>query len=175
VDIWPLFAVQHPRYPELHFTAPYLTNAYIGLTLDPKLASPEGLKNVKRASVVNYVLVTKVAQTVFPGVRIVPGQTRADALAALCAGKSDIMVTEARTAQALVLARPDPCATSNFTTVGMNTPPSELAIASTKEAATAADTLRAEIERMLADGQWLRCFAAGIISTAARLTRCSGE
>ena len=156
VDIWPLLAVQPNPWPDFHFTAPYLTNTYVGVTLDPALATPAGLKNVRRAAVVHYYLVTKVTRSIFPHAEIVARATRADAMAAMCAGTADMMVTEARTLQALALDRPASCADARFHTIGMDTPPVSLAIASTKEAAAAAETLRDEIEKMLADGSMAR-------------------
>jgi signal transduction histidine kinase/ActR/RegA family two-component response regulator len=152
VDIWPLLAIRRDLWPHLHFTKPYLRNSYVGLALNSDLATPAGLSKVRRASAVNYSLVTKAVHTIFPQAVFVPGATRSEALVSLCEGRADIMITEARTAQSLVLNLPPQCANKQFSAIGLNYPSTDLGLTSTVDAATAADRLREEIDIMLAEG-----------------------
>jgi len=152
VDLWPLLSISLQSPSQVHLTKPYLTNTYVGVTTDSALATPAGLSAVKRVGVVNYMLATKIAKTIFPNAQIVFNASRYEVMSTLCKGLTDMMVTEARTAQALVLNRPESCSQARFAMIGMNVPPSQLGIASTQEAAPVADLLRAEITRMQADG-----------------------
>src|SRR5690242_16685317 len=40
VDLWPLLADQSLTLPHLHFSAPYMSNAYIALIADARLGKP---------------------------------------------------------------------------------------------------------------------------------------
>lgn len=163
VDLWPLLSVQPQIWKDFHFTAPYLRNAYVALSIDPKFTTPTGTASVRRVSVVagsvagktpaqGFPLVSRMAKLAFPDAELVPKPSREAALTALCEGASEAMLVEARIAQHLALSRPAGCTDKPIHVIGMGLEPSALAISSTKEAAPAADRLREEIDGMLADG-----------------------
>jgi signal transduction histidine kinase/ActR/RegA family two-component response regulator len=152
VDIWPLLSVQKALWPELHFTRPYLRNSYIALFARPEFESRAELARVRRVAVVNYPLVRKLAQESVPGAEMSLQPSREEALSAVCRGESDLAFMEARAAQFLMLHRPRDCGAQQLHSSGMDVKPTALGLASTPAAARAADRLRDEIDRMLADG-----------------------
>ncbi|MBI4892206.1 MAG: response regulator [Acidobacteria bacterium] len=152
VDLWPLLSTQSTMWPEFHFTRPYMRNSYVLLFRKEEYESPEGLKRAKRISVIGYPLASKIAARAAPEAELSRQRKREDALEAVCRDQSDVALLEARTAQYLMLHRPEACAGQDFHTVGLGMAPTELAVASTREASKYADELRAEIDDMMADG-----------------------
>lgn len=149
VDLWPL--VTTTMSASVHYTKPYLRNEYVLMALDERLVrGPPG--RAFTASVLHYPFVADYARRSIPGVLTVLAPTREEALAAVCEGRAQAAFLDARTAQYLMLSRPRGCEGKIFHTAGVDTPARELAIASTLEAAPVADRLRAEIDRMMADG-----------------------
>ncbi len=156
VKLWPLLSVQPDLWPDFHFTRPYLRNAYILLARDPGWLTASGLARVRRVAVVHYPLVSSMARRGFPKARIVDATSREAALASVCRGDADVIVTEARTAQYLALNRPPACADESLSAAGLDLPQTELAVASLRSAAPIADRLRSEIDKMIADGTMAR-------------------
>jgi len=162
-DLWPLLSLQPHIWKEIHFTAPYLRNSYVGISVDPQFTTPAGIARVRRVTVVGgavaakppaqgYPLVSRLAMQAFPGAELVPRPNREEALRALCAGEAETMLVEARIAQYLALNRPPGCTEKRIHVIGLGLIPTALSIASLRQAARAADRLREEIDRMLDDG-----------------------
>ena len=153
VDLWPLLGVMPEIAPHLHFTRPYLSNSYIALTPrpDPAQGTP---REVRRLALVGFPLVMRLANKAFPLAELVRRSTREQALAAVCRGEADAILVEARAAQSLTLTRPVECQGTSFAAYGPDIPNRELSLASTKSrgAAEAADEIRDEMDRMMADG-----------------------
>jgi len=152
IDLWPLLAVQPQVFPEVHFTRPYLRNSYVQITIDSRFNPPDGTPQVQRVAAAGLRLVSILARRAYPTAKILPRGSRAEAVSAVCAGTADVALVETRAAEQLLLSRPPGCETAKFDAFGVGVPEMPLAIASTPIAAPAADRLRAEIDRMLADG-----------------------
>ena len=151
IELWPLLSIQREMWPDLHFTRPYLRNSYVAITTAPVLATRGGEAGVRKVVIVGYPLITRLTKQAFPIAAILPKPSREEALSALCRGEADAMVTEARTAQHLLLVRPPGCAANALETFGLDLPSTKLSIVSLPEVAAVADRLRVEIDRMLAD------------------------
>jgi signal transduction histidine kinase/DNA-binding NarL/FixJ family response regulator len=156
VDLWPLLAVRPNVYPGFHFTRPYLRNSYIQLSPNPRFNPPNGVREVKRVAVVGLTFVMALARQSYPSAEILPRPSRAEALASVCSGSADVLLVETRTAEQLLLRRPPGCEAATFNASGVGLPEMPLAMVATLEAAPAADRLRAELDRMLADGTMQR-------------------
>ena len=152
VDIWPLLSVQPALWPDFHFTQPYLRNSYVAISLDPEIVTGAKMGPGRRVGTLGAPLARGLAQRAFPGAEIVGFRTREEALTSVCAGQLDAVSVEARSAQHLALNRPPGCESAVFHSVGLDTAPTELAIASIRGSELAADRLRAEIGAMQADG-----------------------
>ncbi len=152
VDIWPLLSSQSTPWPDFHFTRAYMRNSYVVLFRNEEYESPAGLKRAKRISIIAYPLASRVAAEVAPEAELSRQAKREDALESVCRDQSDVALMEARAAQYLMLHRPEACGGQAFHTMGLSMAPTELSVASTKEAASIADELRAEIDSMMADG-----------------------
>lgn len=152
VDLWPLLSVQPALWPDFHFTQPFLRNTYVAVSLNPELMGKTKMGQGAKVGVLRAALATRLAKAAFPGAEIVGFRTREEALTALCEGRLNAVSVESRSAQHAALDRPPGCEGAVFYSIGLNRPPTELAIGSTKAAALAADRLRAEIGAMQADG-----------------------
>ncbi len=152
VDLWPLLNVQSDLWPQLHFTEPYLSNAFVSVAVDPRFVSGAGKGQIRRVASGRFPLVLHIVHQAFPKSESAGYQFRQDALAEVCLGRADIAVMEARALQQLALERPSGCEGKALFTAGVDAKPRQMAIASTQEASAVADRLRREVDRMLADG-----------------------
>ena len=156
VDLWPLLAAQHRVFPRIYFTRPYLRNSYVQIATDPRFNPPGGVRQVRRVAAASLKLVSFFSRQAYPSAELSSYPTRADALAAVCTGKADVVLLETRTAEQLLLTRPPGCEAASFHALGVGLPVMSLAIGSDRSATRAADRLRSEIDTMLADGTMRR-------------------
>lgn len=156
VDLWSLLAVQPSLWPELHFSRPYLTNSFVVIAAKSAITNPDGLKSIRRLSVVSLPFVSKLARETLPWAALVSFPTRQQAFESVCQGETDAIFVEARSAHGFVLRRPAGCDGVVFSAVGAPAAQQKLGIAATREAAVVADRLRDEIDRMLDDGTTAR-------------------
>ena len=156
-DLWPLLADQPDVFPDLHFSRPYLRNSYVQVSVrGAAFQPPDGLASVRRVASTGMRMVTLFGRRLYPNADTVTRLNRSDALAAVCRGEADVLLVETRPAQYLMLHRPPECDGKTLDAYGVGLPEIDLAIASTAEAAPVADALRAEIDRMMADGAMRR-------------------
>ena len=152
VDLWPLLFAEARPQPKLHFTAPYLSNAYVSVAVEPRFLATAGQQQIHRVASARFPLVMQTVQQVFPKSESIGFRGREEALAAVCSGNADLAVMEARALQHLAMERPRGCESKSLLTVGVDGKARPLAIASLPESSAIADRLRREIDRMLADG-----------------------
>jgi ABC-type amino acid transport substrate-binding protein len=152
VDLWPLLSVQTDLWPQFHFTEPYLSNAFISVAVDPRFVTQTGNRQIRRVASARFSLVLQIVRRTFPKSESVGFPSRQEAMAAVCSGRADVAVLEARTLQHLALERPPGCEGKSLFTAGVDAKAQSLAIASLSQASDVADHLRREIDRMLADG-----------------------
>ncbi|MGJ5820926.1 ATP-binding protein [Paludibaculum fermentans] len=155
-QVWPLLSTRPEFWPDIHFTKPYLQNTYIVVAAKPEFATSGSERRMHRISVANLPFVIALARRQFPAAEIIAKKNREEALKALCQGEVDGALMEARTAQRAALVRPPGCTGTDFTTIGLDLPPSQLGLASTKEDADLAERMSAEIDGMFADGTMSR-------------------
>ncbi|MBN9659019.1 MAG: response regulator [Acidobacteria bacterium] len=156
VQVWPLLSTRPDFWPEYHFTEPYIQNTYVLVTINPDFATPEGERKIRTISTANLPLVVSLTKRNFPAAEVVPRKNREDALSALCRGEVESTLMEARAAQRAALVRPPDCTGIRFTTIGLDLPPSQLGLASTRKDAQLAERIRAEIDGMFSDGTMSR-------------------
>jgi signal transduction histidine kinase len=152
VDLWPLIGVMQRVLPNVHYTAPYLRNVYVGVSCDLRFTTPEGRPAVRRVAVLQNSNALSLAEQAFPGAVRIVCRTREQALAKVCLGEADASMMETRPLQYLSLERPAACEQKAIHAFGLGLPVLPLAMASTLEAAPVADLLRAELDRMMRDG-----------------------
>jgi len=156
VDLWPLLSIQPQLWPEFHFTQPFLRNAYVAISMNPEFMTGPKPGRGQRVGSLGAPLARQLAAGAFPGAEVVGFPTREEALTALCAGAVAVVTAEARAMQYLALKRPPGCESAVLHSMGLDTAPTELAIAATKGSEAAADRLRSEIGAMQADGTMAR-------------------
>jgi signal transduction histidine kinase/CheY-like chemotaxis protein len=156
-DLWPLLAYQPQMFPEVRYSRPYLRNSYVQVSVaGSAFQPPEGRARVRKLATTGMRMVTMFGRQLYPGAEPVTRANREEALAAVCKGEADVLLVETRPAQHLMLHRPPECYGKALEAEGIGAPEIDLAIAATAEAAPVADELRAEIDRMMADGSMRR-------------------
>jgi len=156
-ELWPLLAHQPELFPGVHFSRPYLRNSYVQVSVRGGAFQPsDGAGAVRRVASTGMRMVTLFGRQLYPTANAVTRISRSDALAAVCRGDADVLLVETRPAQYLMLHRPPECSEKTLDAYGVGLPEIDLSIASTADAAPVADALRAEIDRMMADGAMRR-------------------
>lgn len=147
VDLWPLISTAYVL-PKMRVTRPIVRHAFVNLSRRPDwyrlIDKP---KLATRAGPVGNAVRKK-----YPRSEIVLNLTRPESLLAVCEGRVDAMVVEARPLQALLLNRPKTCEEKQLHVDGESIPVHELGLGSSVEAAAVAKVLRDEIDRMIEDG-----------------------
>ena len=152
VDLWPLLSVRTDSGAKIHFTEPYLSNAFVSVAVDPRVVTPAGQRQIRRVASARFPIVLQIVHQNFPQAESVGFLTRQEAVAEVCNGRADIAVLEARPLQQFALERPPGCEGKSLFTTGLDAKSRQLSIASVSQASAVADRLRREIGHMLADG-----------------------
>lgn len=150
VDLWPVMADLPERRRIIHFSRPWL---HSGHTLLVRSGSPVPERDFAgRIGVFRLPLHVRMAQRRFPSAQLVQFPAAAEVLTELCKGTVAAGFLEFRTALGALQAKPAECAALTIRTRILTDLTNQLAVASTFEAAGAADRIRSEIGGMFRDG-----------------------
>jgi PAS domain S-box-containing protein len=150
VDLWPVMADLPERRRIIHFSRPWL---HSGHTLLVRSGSPVPERDFTgRIGVFRLPLHVRMAQRRFPSAQLVQFPAAAEVLTELCKGTVAAGFLEFRTALGALQAKPAECAALTIRTQILADLTNQLAVASTFEAAGAADRIRREIGGMFRDG-----------------------
>jgi PAS domain S-box-containing protein len=150
VDLWPVMVDLPERRRFVHFTRPWMHSGHAILVHsgspipDHDFAGHIGLFQLP--------LHVRMAQRRFPRAQLVKFPVAADVLQELCKGTVEAGFLEFRTALNTLQAKPADCTAVTIHTQILPDLTNQLAVASTFEAAGAADKLRSEIGGMFRDG-----------------------
>jgi PAS domain S-box-containing protein len=150
VDLWPVMADRPERRSLVHFTRPWL---HSGHALVVRSGSPiPGPAFAGRIALFRLPLHARMARHQFPSAQLVQLPEASAVLKEVCTGAADAGFLEFRTALAVQQPKPAECASVAISTRILPNLTNQLAIASTREAARAAEALRQELGNMFRDG-----------------------
>jgi PAS domain S-box-containing protein len=150
VDIWPVMAVLPERRKFIHFTRPWM---HSGHALLLRSGSPVPDREFAgRIGLFRLPLHVGMARNRFPSAQLVLFPVASEVAAELCKGTIAAGFLEFRTALNTLQAKPAACDTVAVRTQILPDLSNQLAVASTFDAARAAERLREEIGGMFRDG-----------------------
>ena len=150
VDLWPVMADLPERRKLVHFTRPWLHSGHALLVLS---GSPiPGRDFTGRIALFRLPLHFRMARSQFPSAQLVQFPEAPEVLKEVCKGTVAAGFLEFRTALGTLQAKPAECAAATIRTQILANLTNQLAVASTFEAAGAAERLRREIGGMFRDG-----------------------
>jgi PAS domain S-box-containing protein len=144
VDIWPGMMVTRERRARYHQTVPWLeTNSFV-IRLQGSAGAPRRVATLPRPALKG------LGKRIFPLAVMMPVRKHEEILQAVCSGKVDAGWDDTRGLNSVLLERPQGCEAA---ALSLERVPGtrKLAITSVDGAAWAADRLRDEISRMVAD------------------------
>ena len=150
VDLWPLMADLPERRKYLHFSRPWLHSSHV-LLLPPGTAMPD--RNFSgRIALFKLPLHFRFAHEEFPEAQLLPLPDSQDVLKQVCSGAADAGFLEGRVAMTALRARPPECGSAMLRAQAIPGQAFNNGVASTFEAAGAAEALRREIDTQFRDG-----------------------
>jgi PAS domain S-box-containing protein len=150
VDLWPVMADLQERRKFVHFTRPWLHSSHAILV---RSGSPiPGREFAGRIGLFRLPLHVRMAQRRFPLAQLVQYPLATEVLSGVCQDAVAAGFLEFRTALSALQAKPAECAAVPIRTQILPDLTNQLAVASTFEAAGAADRIRDEIGNMFRDG-----------------------
>ena len=150
VDLWPVMADLPDRRKHIHFSKPWVNTSHT-LVLHENAATPDR-SFTGGIALFKLPILARVARQEFPAARLLQFGGNRDILRELCRGTVAAAFLELRSAMAALVDKPDECSSIALRVSPLPDVTVQLAIASTFEAAGAADKLRGEIGRLFRDG-----------------------
>ena len=150
VDLWPLMADLPQRRKVVHITTPWLLATHT-LVLHQDSASL-GRKYEGRIAVFRLPVQVRLAHQEFPNAQLVESPDPQEVVKAVCEGKVSAGFMEGRVAVAVLRERPAECGSIGLRVQPLPDLTVRLGVASTFQAAGAADKLREEINNLVLDG-----------------------
>jgi signal transduction histidine kinase/AmiR/NasT family two-component response regulator len=152
VQLWPAYAMTPDRADRFHFTAPWLVNNFVFLSID-------GLEQARRLSAHGGLVgarggafSTALTARLFPSGQIRRFPLREDVLSAICRGDVVGGVFEARFLDTALLDRPYDCQTKPLRVDVVEGATSELRVVANKDMRAVAEILREGISDLAAEG-----------------------
>jgi signal transduction histidine kinase/CheY-like chemotaxis protein len=145
VDMWPGMMVTDVRSKRYHVSTPWLETRSFLIRLEGTQGTPSRVAWLPRPATV------ALGKKLFPKSVMVAVKRREEILQAVCSGKADAGWDDARGLNSVLLHRPEGCEFASLL-LDQASEGGKLAVTSVRDAAWAADSLRAEISRMAADG-----------------------
>jgi PAS domain S-box-containing protein len=150
VDLWPLMADLPDRRKRLHLSRPWLHSNHVLLlrTDVPALKN----KFTGRIALVKLPLHLRLARELYPQAQLVQFPESEELVRQVCKGSSTAAFLEARVAATALRDKPAECSSVALRFQVLPATAFEASVASTFEAARAADTIRREMGTMFRDG-----------------------
>ena len=151
VDLWPLMADLPERRKRLHLSAPWVIGSHILLTRTA-MAIPDR-SFTGRIALFKLPLHIALVHSEFPAAQLTPLETSRDVLLAVCRGTTAAGFMEKRVAMDALRHMPPDCASVALRVQPLPDLTIKTCVASTFEAAGAAELLRREIGNLYRDGE----------------------
>jgi PAS domain S-box-containing protein len=151
VDLWPLMVDRPDRRKLVHFAPPYMHSGHVLVLLE----RTPNLERDSRGPIAVFRLPLHVQQvrSAFPKAQIIRIPEFHDVLKQVCTGKTVAAFFEARSAQGEVRERPPECDSTSLRFVSIPQLTFHAGVASTFQAAWAADRIQRQIDGMFRDGE----------------------
>jgi len=150
VDLWPLMADLPERRKRVHLTRPWLHGSHI-LLLRANAPTP-AQDFTGRIALFRLPLHTRLARAQFPRAQLALLPGAGDVIKEVCAGRASAGFLEGRVAMNALKAQPPECASATLRAQSLPDLTLNNCLASTFEAAPAAELLRREIGNEFRDG-----------------------
>jgi PAS domain S-box-containing protein len=157
VDLWPLMADLPERHKSLHITQPYLHTTHT-LVLQAASVIPDRTFS-GRIALLKMPLHVRLATRAFPEAQLVQLQDISGIVKSVCLGTVAAAFLEDRGAMAVLREKPQECGPQPLRVEPVPGLMLQLGVASTFEAAGAADKIRAEIGGLFRDGTFAATIA----------------
>jgi two-component system sensor histidine kinase/response regulator len=152
IDLYADGGITDDRTRWLHPTEPWHVNRYGLVSLEPANLDAESGEPPRNLAVRRLSKVTEKLQARFPKAHLQSYPSKDLALNALCRGAADAALLEFAYMNNALLRRPEGCETAEFYVAPLEDLSVDMGILSTPKAAKAADRLRAEFNRLAAEG-----------------------
>jgi PAS domain S-box-containing protein len=150
VDLWPLVVDLPDRRKYVYFPRPWMHSSYVLLVREGTQIAGRGYKG--SIAVFKIPLHSRMAHERFPEARIVETQANHGVISQVCTGAATAGFFEMRMAQSELRERPPECASAVLRLSLLPDMRLRAGVASTFEAAGAADRIQVEIGKMFRDG-----------------------
>ncbi len=150
VDLWPLMVDRPYRRKFVHFAPPWMHSNNVLLLREATRNPDHGFKG--RIGVYKIPLHIRLIHEGFPEAKVVEISSLDDVARQVCTGAVDAGFFEARVAQHELSEQPAECASTSLRVQQIPGMTFRAGVASTIEAAGAADRIEREIEKMFRDG-----------------------
>ena len=150
VDLWPLVVDLPDRRKFVHFPRPWMHSSYVLLLREGTQVASRGFKGA--IAVFKIPLHSRMAHERFPEAQIVQTQANHGVIAQVCTGAAAAGFFEMRMAQSELRERPPECGSAVLRLSLLPDVRLRAGVASTFEAAGAADRIQLEIGKMFRDG-----------------------
>ena len=150
VDLWPLMADLPQRRKVVHITTPWLTATHTLVLLEGSASL--GRQFDGRIAVFKLPVQVRLAHQAFPKAQLAEFPEPQDVMKEVCKGKVSAGFMEGRVAVAVLQDKPAECGSMGLRVQPLPDLTVQLGVASTFQAAAAADKLRQEINNLILDG-----------------------
>ncbi len=150
VDLWPLMVNLPSRRKYIHFARPWMHSNFV-LLLGEGSAAP-GPSFAGRLSAFDVPLHVRFIHERFPAAEVMIFSELRDVVKQVCEGRTTGAFLEGRAALVAIREKPLECASSGLRVQAIPNMTFQAGIASSFEAAGAAEAIQAEIEKMFRDG-----------------------
>lgn len=150
VDLWPLMVELPDRRKYLHFAPPWMHSGNVMLLREGTPYPGRGFKG--RIAAFKIPVNFRLLRNRFPEAQLVETSTIQDVLRQVCTGASVAGFFEARVAQGELREKPPECSSVDLRLQTIPDLRLQAGLASTFEAAGAADRIQSEIDNMFRDG-----------------------
>jgi signal transduction histidine kinase/ActR/RegA family two-component response regulator len=149
VDMWPAIGISEQRRRRYHLTEPWLSSSFALVTR--KAHEPSVLAG-KEVAFTGFPLATELAAKHLPGARLKKVLSRASVMGEVCKGAVSAGFEEVAFLTAMLLDRPAECTGVPLSISLVPGAATAVALFAQKDAAHAADALRAGLEELAGDG-----------------------
>ncbi len=167
VDLWPMVAITEERKQRYHMTGRWLHTYYCLLSLEHNWIRDAAGAKGRRVSHADAIRTRSLARATLPEAILREKPTRDDVIASLCRQEVDAAFVETRGVEAALMDRPEVCRDSPLRIALVNGANFPSGVASTFEAAPAADAIREEIVNLARDGTMARIFSRWNLASSA--------
>ncbi len=150
VDLWPLMIDLPERHKYVHFARPWMHTGNVLLLREGTPSIDRGFQG--RVAVFKMPVHVRLMRQRFPGAQPVETATIDDILKEVCTGAAAAGFMEARVAQGELREKPAECSSTALRVQTIPELKLDAGLASTFEAAGAADRIQREIDKMFRDG-----------------------